>query len=111
MDAIINLKHKSMVFESNGTRVVVPLDCAKGARYIKLVYDEYDDEDIDHVYKLATRDEDWINPTANGRLIWEKDSSCISDSDEELENWHNHLHEVSTLHCNQVTKSLHCISS
>ena len=32
------------------------------------------------------------------------------DSDEELEHWQNQLHEVSTLRCNMMTKSLHCVS-
>lgn len=38
-------------------------------------------------------------------------SSCTSNSVEELEHWKNQLHEVSTLHCNMMTKSLHYISS
>jgi len=33
MDAIINLKRRSIVFENNGTKVVVPLDPSEGARY------------------------------------------------------------------------------
>lgn len=33
MNAIINLKKRSMVFEKNGLRVVVPLDLTEGARY------------------------------------------------------------------------------
>lgn len=62
MDAIINLK-RSMVFEKNSTRVIVPLDPSKGAWYTEPVCEEYDDEDIDHIYKLTAQDEDCINPT------------------------------------------------
>lgn len=43
--------------------------------------------------------------------MWDKDSSYTSDSDEELEDWKNRLHEVSTLHCNMMTKSLRCVSN
>lgn len=56
-------------------------------------------------------DKDWINPTADGWIRWEKDSSCHLDLDEELDNSQNRLHEVSTLCCNKITKSLHCISN
>lgn len=39
------------------------------------------------------------------------DSSCTSDLDEELEHSHNQLHEVSTVHCNRMTKALWCVSN
>lgn len=52
MDTIINIKRRSMVFEKNDTRVVVPLDPSKGAQYTKPIDEEYDDEYIDHIYKL-----------------------------------------------------------
>ena len=73
-----------MVYENNGTQVIVPLDPAEVAWYIEPAHDE---EEVDHIYKLTTQDEDWINPTAKGVLYWEKDSQCFSDSDDELENW------------------------
>lgn len=106
MDSIINLKRRSMVFKKNGTMVVVPLDPFEGVWYIEIFCGEYSDEDIDHIYKLTMSDEDWINPTIDGRISLEKDSSCVSESDEELENQHNRLHEVSNMHCNRLTKSL-----
>lgn len=33
MDAIINLKRRSIVFENNGMRVIVPLDPSEGVPY------------------------------------------------------------------------------
>ena len=69
MGSIINLKKRSMVVESNGTRVIVPLDLAEGERYKEPVRDE---EEVDHIYKLTAQDEDWINPTAEGVLYWER---------------------------------------
>ena len=64
--------------------MIVPLDLAKGERYTEPVREE---EEVDHIYKLTARDEDWINPTTNGVLSWERDNECFSDSDEEMENW------------------------
>lgn len=48
--------------------------------------------------------------TANGRISWERDSSCTSDSDEEVERWQNQLHEVIMLNCNMMIRSLHCVT-
>lgn len=99
-----------MVFEKNFVRVVIPLDPAEGAWYTEPIHDDYDEKDIDHLYNLTTWDEDWINPTTDGHISWEKDSSCQSDSNEELVNWQNKLQVVSTLWCNMLTKSFHFIS-
>ena len=54
MGGIIDLKKRSMVFENNGTRVIVPLDPAEGERYNEAMCDE---EDVDHIYKLTVEDE------------------------------------------------------
>ena len=78
------MKKRSMVFENNGTRVIVPLDPVEGERYTESVRNE---EDVDHIYKLTAWDEDWINPTAHGVILWEKDSDYFSNSDREMENW------------------------
>ena len=65
MGGIINLKKRIMVFENEGTRVIVPLYLAKGERYTNSMHEE---EDVDHIYKLTMQDEDSINPTADGVL-------------------------------------------
>lgn len=108
MGGIIHLKKINMVFENNGTRVIVPLDLAEGERYIELVRDE---EEVDHIYKLTAWDEYWINPMAEGVLCWENDSEFFFDSNEEMENWQNRLHDVSALRCLRVTRNFRCISS
>ena len=105
---IINLKKRSMVFESEGTGVIVPLDPIEGERYIEPAWEE---EEVDHIYKLTVRDKDWINPTADGVLCWEKDNEFFSNSDEEIENWQNQLHDVSTLSYLRITRDFYCISS
>lgn len=53
---------------------------------------------------MKTKENDCVDPTIEGKLIWEHDSSCTSDSEEELENWQNRLHEVSTRRCARITK-------
>ena len=55
MGGVINLKKRSMVFESKGTHVIVPLDLVEGARYTEPAYEE---EELDHIYKLTAQDED-----------------------------------------------------
>ena len=86
MDGIINLKKRRMEFENNGVRVIIPLDPAECQRYIEPVCIE---DEIHQIYKITLCGEDWINPTIDGNIKWEKDSSFFSDSDEELENSHN----------------------
>jgi len=111
MNGVINLKKRKMLFERKSLWVIVPLDPAEGAHYTEPVcdYEESDDE-LDQIYKITMRDMDWINPMADGRIAWDWESSCTYESDEELEHWKNHLHELSTLRCNMMTKSLRCIS-
>ena len=47
----------------------------------------------------------------NEQIAWDRESSFTFGFDYELEYWQNHLHEVSTLRCNMMMKSLHCVSS
>ena len=102
MGGIINLKKRGRVFKNEGTRVIVLLDPVEGERYTKLVKEE---EDVDHIYNFTTRYEYWINPTTDGMLFWEKDNEFFSDSDGEMENWQNQLHDVSVLRCPRIIKN------
>lgn len=111
MDAVINLKKCNMIFEKKELRVIVPLDSAEGVRYTEPFWDYYEEDDIEKIYKLTVWDKDWINPMTYGWITWEKENSCNSDSDEELEHWQNRLQEVSSLRCNRLTKSIRCIST
>ena len=65
MGGVINLKKCSMVFENKGTHIIVALDPAEGVRYTEPAYEE---EEIDHIYKLTARDEDQFNPMDEGVL-------------------------------------------
>ena len=85
-DAVINLKKKQMTFEGKGMRFIVPLDPSQGERYTGPVKDEYQDV-LDHIYNITAKEEDYVNPTNEGIMDWQCDSSCMTDSDEGLENW------------------------
>lgn len=84
MNGVINLKKRTMSFERKSLRVVVPLDPAEGVCYTEPVrgYEESEDE-LGQIYKITTRDQDWINPMTDGRISWDRESSCTSDSNEE----------------------------
>lgn len=65
-------------------RVIVTLDPLDGVRYTDPLREEYSVDEIDNIFQITTKEEEWINPTADGKLTWEKDSSCTSNSEEEL---------------------------
>ena len=90
MDMVINLKKQKMTFERKLLTVVVPLDPIEGAHYAEPIHDIVEsDDDPDHIYKIIMQDEDWVNPTTDGRTSWDRDSSYTSVLDEELEHWKN----------------------
>ena len=64
---VINLKKRSMVFEKNDTRVIVPLDPAEGVRYTEPAYEE---EELDHIYRMMAQDEDQGDTTIGGVFDW-----------------------------------------
>ena len=100
-----------MSFEKKSLCIVVPLDPTKGPCYIEPVHDYKSDENLDQIYKITVRDQDWVNLAADGCIAWDHEISCTTYSNKELEHWENRLHEVCTLRCNMMTKLLHCVSS
>ena len=85
MNGVIDLKKRKMIFEKNSLRVVVLLDPIEGERYTEPVHDDESDDELDCIYQITTRDQERVNPTADGRISWEHNSSCTLDSDEEVE--------------------------
>ena len=83
---VINLKKRQMTFEGKGLRVIVPLDPSQGERYTEPVRDE-DQDVLDHIYNITAKEEDYVDPTAEGIMDWQCDISCMTDSDDGLENW------------------------
>ena len=92
-----------MTFEGKGLRVIVPLDPSQGERYTEPVIDE-DQDVLDHIYNITAKEEDYVNPTTEGIMDWQCDNSCMTDSDEGLENWKNRLYELHGHRCARITK-------
>ena len=99
-----------MTFEGNGLRVVIPLDPSQGERYTEPIIDKGEQDTLDHIYNITSQEADYVEPDADGVLDWQCDSSCMSDSDDGLENWQNRLYELHGHRCAQITKSLRCLS-
>lgn len=55
-----------MIFEKKSLRIVIPLDPIEGSRYTELVCDYESDNELDYIYKITTREQDWVNPTVDG---------------------------------------------
>ena len=89
---------------------MVPLDPAEGVCYTEPMCDEENEEELYCIYQIIALDQDQVNPTVNGRISWERDSSRTSNSDEEIERWQNRLHKVTTLNCNRMVRSLCCVT-
>jgi hypothetical protein len=75
-----------MTFERDGLRVITPLDPDEGQRYKEPIREEDCAYELENIYKLTTKQHDYINPTADGNLSWLSDSVFSSDSEEALEN-------------------------
>jgi hypothetical protein len=58
------------------------------------------------LYRTTAQDADYVNPTANGILIWWSITSCASDSYTSLENQQHRLHEVSTRRCERINHAV-----
>ena len=85
-DAVINLKKRQITFEGKGLRAILPLDPSQGERYMEPVREE-DQDILDHIYNITAKEEYYVEPNAEGVMDWQCDSSCMSDSDDGLENW------------------------
>lgn len=90
---IINLKKRQITFELGELTVIVPLDPTKWYRYVR---EGFNIEDLDNIYNMNAHKDDYVNFTIDGVLRWKSINSYTSYSDEELENWQQILHEVST---------------
>ena len=55
-----------MIFEKMSLRVVEPLDPVEGLCYTEPVRDYESDDDLDCIYKITAREQDWVNPTMDG---------------------------------------------
>jgi hypothetical protein len=67
---VLDLKKRRMTFERDGLRVIVPLDPDEGPRYTDHIREEDHTYELENIYKLASRQQDYINPIADGNLCW-----------------------------------------
>jgi hypothetical protein len=83
---VVDLKKRRMTFEGDVIKVIAPLDPDEGRRYTEPIREEDRAYELENIYKLTARQNDYINPTADGNLSWRSDNACSLDSEEELEN-------------------------
>jgi hypothetical protein len=67
---VVDLKKRRMTFERDGLRVIAPMDPDEGQRYTEPIREEYRAYELENIYKLTTRQQDYINPTTDGNLSW-----------------------------------------
>jgi hypothetical protein len=67
---VFYLKKRRMTFEGNGIKFITYLDLDEGRRYIESIREEVRAYEIENIYKLTTRQQDYSNPTVDGNLIW-----------------------------------------
>ena len=105
--AVINLKKRQMTFEGKDLRVILPLDPSQGERYTEPLRDE-DQNDSETIYNITAHEEAYEGPPAVG---WESGSSCMTDSEDDLESWQNQLYELHGHRSTSPTKSLRWLNS
>jgi hypothetical protein len=67
---MVDLKKRRMKFERYGLRFIAPLDLDQGQRYTEPMKEEYRAYELENIYKLTTKKQDYINPTSDGNLSW-----------------------------------------
>jgi hypothetical protein len=95
-----------MIFEAGNFRVVAPLYPSYCERYVEHVLDSVLGDEVNQLYRITLREEDYVNPTAYGVLNWRSINSNMSDSNTRVEKWQQILHEVSTRRCSRITHAV-----
>ena len=67
---MVDLKKICMTFERDGLRVISPLDPDEDQRYTEPIREEDYAYALENIYKLTARQQDYINPIADGNLSW-----------------------------------------
>jgi hypothetical protein len=65
---VVNLKKRHVTFEGYVLRVISPLDLDEGPRYTEPIGEEDYAYELENIYKLTARQQDYINPTIDGNL-------------------------------------------
>ena len=96
-----------MVFEGKYFRVILPLDPSQREWYTEPIYHK-DQADVKPVSPITAQDEGNADSPAAG---WESGSSCMTDPEEELENWQHRLSELHRDSNACLTKSIRWVDS
>ena len=84
-NVVLNLKKKHVSFKTNSLCVITPLDPNEGDKYNELVHEDAQILVIENIYKIIRCREDYVNPLANGELIWRSMKSYDTDLDDTME--------------------------
>jgi hypothetical protein len=103
---VVDLKKRRLKFEGDGLRVIAPLDPDEVRRYTEPIREENCAYELENIYKLIARQQDYINPTIDGDSRWRSDNTCSSESEEALENWQNKMYEVSAWRCSRLNREV-----
>jgi hypothetical protein len=79
---VFYLNKRRMTFEKDGVRVIAPLDPNEGPRYTEPIREEDHAFELENIFKLTARQQDYINPIVDGNLSWRSDNACSYDSEE-----------------------------
>ena len=108
---VVDLNKRKLTFEGDGLRVISPLDLDEGRRYIEPIKEEDCAYELENIYKLTARQQDYINPTTNENLSWRSESTCSSYLEEALENCKNKMYEFSMWRCARLTREVRWIGT
>jgi hypothetical protein len=72
----VDLKKRRMKFEGNVLNFIAPLDSDEGHIYIEPTKEEDRAYELENIYKLTARQQDYINPTTDENLSWRSESAC-----------------------------------
>ena len=84
---IINFKKIILSFEYSYLRVVAPIDPLEDHICVEPVNSEGQGDYLDHIYNITSPRDDYVNPTAGGKLSRRSISFCTSYFGEALKNW------------------------
>jgi hypothetical protein len=78
---VVDLKKICMTFERDGLRVIAPSYPDEVQQYTKPIREEDRTYELENIYKLIARQQDYINPIVDGNLSWRSESVCSSNSE------------------------------
>jgi hypothetical protein len=65
---VVDLNKRRVKFERDGLRVIAPLDLDEGQQYTEPIREEYHTYELENIYKLTARQQDYINPMTDENL-------------------------------------------